>query len=198
MFNDTSMQQEDSKVTNDRLPKKGSGNLLARAKANFKKGNELQEQGLLTESILSYQKSIKLRPDYVQPLLKLAEVYKTQKNWLKATKCYRRAIGLNPDRHGFYLRLAEVLKQQNKIYGAIAAYAEAIELNPDLSAGVYKIYADLLVQKNDTTNDALLAYQKAADIRHDWHANFYVQLARLLMNKKSLMKQLYTFKKLLA
>lgn len=49
MFNDTSMQQEDSKVTNDRLPKKGSGNLLTRAKANFKKGNELQEQGLLID-----------------------------------------------------------------------------------------------------------------------------------------------------
>lgn len=41
-----------------------------------------------------------------------------------------------------------------------------------------------LVQKNDTTNDALLAYQKAADIRHDWHADFYVQLARLLMDDK--------------
>ena len=93
------------------------------------------------------------------------------------------------------IRLAEVLKQQNKIDGAIAAYAEAIEINPDLSAGVYKIYADLLVQKNDTANDALLAYRKAAEIKHDWHTDFYVKLASLLMDNKKLDKAIKYFQK---
>ena len=41
-----------------------------------------------------------------------------------------------------------------------------------------------MVPKNNTTNDALLAYQKAAEIKYDWHADFYVQLASLLMDDK--------------
>ena len=135
---------------------------LERAKANFNQGNELKEQGMVAESISSYQKAIQIKPDYTQPLLKLAAIYEEQENWTEATKCYQRIIGFKPENHGAYLKLAKALKQQNKIYGAISAYQQAIELNPDLPARVYKEYGDLLLQKQNTTASATAQRQAEA------------------------------------
>ncbi|MDJ0569649.1 MAG: tetratricopeptide repeat protein [Pleurocapsa sp. MO_192.B19] len=163
-------------------------NLLTKAKAHLNKGNELKEQGMLAESIASYQKSLTIKQDYIQPLSKLGEIYEAQKNWVEANKCYRRMIGLRPNNHVGYLKLARVLKQQHKIYGAIAAYAEAIELKSDLPARVYKDYGDLLIQVNNANPDAIAAYQKAAEIKPDWGAGFYNKLASLLEKQENLVE----------
>ncbi len=135
-----------------------SQKLLERAKVNFNRGNELKEQGMLAESIESYQKAIQIKPDYTQPLLKLAKIYEEQENWAEAVKCYQRMIGFKPENHTAYLKLAKALKQQNKIYGAIAAYQQAIELKPDLPARVYKEYGDLLLKKQKSIPSAIATY----------------------------------------
>ena len=88
-----------------------ANNIVERAKNSFENGNQLKEQGSLQESIQSYQEAIKIKPDYAQPLFKLAEIYESQENWAEAVKCYRRSIGLNPENHTSYLKLAKALKQ---------------------------------------------------------------------------------------
>lgn len=161
-------------------------NPLIKAKKDLDQGNKLKEKGLLAESIAHYQKAIATKPDYIQPLHPLGEVYETQENWSEAAKCYRRIIGLNSSSFSAYIKLARVLKQQSKIYGAIAAYTEAIELKPDLPAGIYRNYGDLLLQVNERNPDAITAYQKAIELKQDWGAGFYNKFANLLEKQGNL------------
>ena len=156
------------------------------AKEYFNEANELKEKGMLAESIASCEKAIAIKPNYPQPVLKLAEIYETQENWSEAAKCYRRAVGFNPDNANTFVKLAKALAKQNKTYGAIAAYAEAIELKQDLSAFVYRDYGDLLLQVNDANPDAIAAYQKAEEIKQDWGVSFYNKFANLLEKQEKL------------
>ena len=157
----------------------------SKAEVNFDRGNELQSQGMLTEAIASYRQSMKIKPDYIKPLLQLAEIYEARENWSEAVKCYRRLIGLRPKNHAAYIKLAKVLKQQNKIYGTIAAYQEAIELKPDLPAKIYKDYADLILQEKGLIHTAIVAYQKAAEIKPTWGVGFYKKLASLFEKQEN-------------
>lgn len=134
----------------------------------------------IEELISEYKKAITIKPDYIQPLIQLGEIYETQENWSEAAKYYNQMASLNPSNHGGYLRLGRVLAKQDKVYGAIAAYAEAIELKPDLGPGIYKAFGDLLLKVNDKNPDAIAPYQKAAEIKSDWGAGFYNNFADLL------------------
>jgi tetratricopeptide (TPR) repeat protein len=86
-----------------------------RSQVHFEKGNEFKEQGEIELAIENYQKSIQIKPDYIQPVVQLAEIYQSQENWSEATKCYQRIVGLRPDNSNSYLKMAKTLQQQGKI-----------------------------------------------------------------------------------
>ena len=168
---------------------------IEKAKASFETGNKLQEEGNLEESIVSYQQAIKIKPDYAQPLFKLAEIYESQENWREAVKCYRRTIGLKSNNYTAHLKLAKVLIKQNKIYGAIASYYEAIELKPDLPARIYKDLGDLLLQDRQDVDHAIAIYQQAAERKSDWGVNFYIKYADILLEKNLLDQAIFYYQK---
>ncbi len=168
---------------------------VTNTKASLELSNRLKEQGNSHKSIQSYQEAIKINPDIIQPLLKLAKIYETEQNWLELAKCYRRMIGLNPENHSFYLNLAKALQKQNKFYGAIAAYQEAIALKPDISATVYKNLGDLLVKEKDEVVNALKAYKKAAELNSDWKAGFYIKYGDILAKTEQLDEAISSYQK---
>jgi tetratricopeptide (TPR) repeat protein len=136
-----------------------TSNLLARAKANFERGNQLEKQGNINESIKSYRQAIQIKPNFVQSLLKLAEVYNSQENWSETTRCYQNLIGINPENHAFHLKLAKVLLKQEKVDQAIAAYTRAIELKPELSQQIYRQLATLLLQEKLVDHQQIIQHQ---------------------------------------
>ena len=170
-------------------------NLLKQARSSFQKGKDLQAQGNLGESIRSYQEAVEIKPDYVQPLLRLGRIHVSQENWSEAAKCYRRVIALESGNYSAYVELAKVLLKQNKIYGAIAAFQEAIELNPELPGKVYRQLGDLFLQERDDLGHAIAAYGKASEVTSDWAPGFYLKYANTLMEKKLVDEAIVNYKR---
>ncbi|MBR8827303.1 MAG: tetratricopeptide repeat protein [Gomphosphaeria aponina SAG 52.96 = DSM 107014] len=159
--------------------------IITKVKESLAEGNELKEQGKLEESIESYQKAIKLKPDYYPALSKLASIYETQENWEEAEKCYVRQIGSNPEDAKAYLNLARVLKKQNKNWGAKAAYQKAVELKEDWGGKIYKEAGDALLVEEDLETEAIALYQKAA-ANQALSVKGYYKLGKLLEKKERL------------
>jgi protein O-GlcNAc transferase len=136
-----------------------TSSLLEKAQAKFEQRNRFKKLGNIHESIKSYRQAIQIKPNFVQSLLRLAEVYESQANWRETTKCYQSLIGINPENHAFYLKLAKVLLKQEKIYGAIAAYTEAIELKPELSEQIYRQLGTLLLQEKSANYQQRIQHQ---------------------------------------
>ena len=184
-----------------------SSKTLERAKANFNQANELKEKGMLAESIACYQKAIQIKPDYTQPLFKLAEIYEDQEDWTEAVKYYQRMIDLDPENHFPYLRLARVFKQQNKVYEAISAYQKAITLKPDQPAWVYMGMGEALNHNGqietaitayhkaiENLNTAIDSYKKAIEIKPDLPFTVYKTLGKLLKLQEKTQKKITTEK----
>ncbi len=117
--------------------------IAQKAKLEFEQGVKLQQQGNLELSIQSYKRAIAIKADYVEPLIALAEYYKSQKKWTQVIKYYQRLTRIKPKKSSFYIKLARVLKKKNKIYSAIASYQKAFEINPNLSTKVHQEFEAL-------------------------------------------------------
>ena len=124
-----------------------NNNVLQRARANFNQGNKYKDLGNIDKSIQSFQRAIKIKPDFIRPLQELAKIYESQQDLSAATQCYRRIIGLHSEDHQTHLKLARILQKQNNVYGAIAAYQEALNLRPELNFRVYTQLCNLVLRE---------------------------------------------------
>lgn len=171
--------------------------IAERAKSEFDHGTKLQQQGDLEGAIQSYEKAVALKADYSEPLIALAEFYKSQEKWDKVVKCYQRLISFKPKNPSYHIKLARGLKQQNKIHGAISAFQTAIELKPQLSSKVYKELGDLLLQKKDDAGNAVKVYKQGLENNLNWQpgAGYYLKLADALERKNCFEEAICYFKK---
>jgi len=162
--------------------------------------NALNQLGLSTdEGTEQLKEDIQIKPDHIQPVLQLAEIYESQENWTEATKCDQRIVGLEPDNSNSYLKMAKTLQEQGKIYGAIAAYQEAIELNPNLPAKVYKELGDLLIKQPNNVEEAIAIYRKALANNPDWQpgVGYFLKLADALNQDKRLEESIVYYRKVI-
>ena len=152
--------------------------IAQKAKLEFEYGAKLQQQGDLELSIQSYKKAISIKADYIEPLIALAEYYKSQKKWAQAVKYYQRLTVIKPKNSSFQIKLARMLKKKKKIYGAIAAYQEAIELNPNLPIKVYQELEDLLFHKQESSSEAIASHSDQFTINEWFYERFGNALSR--------------------
>jgi tetratricopeptide (TPR) repeat protein len=151
----------------------------------FAKGVSLEEDPLSAdEAIASYQKVLKLDPDYAPAHINLGTLYYNQSDYEKAESYYRRAIEADPRYALAYFDLGNVLDETQRVEEAIAAYKSALRLAPTYADAHYNLA--LAYERSRQPRLALKhwrAYLKL-DAQGPWAVHARAQYKRLLESEK--------------
>jgi tetratricopeptide (TPR) repeat protein len=106
----------------------------------FAHGVSLEEDPLsAAEAIASYQKVLKLDPDYAPAHINLGTLYYNQSDYEQAEAYYRKAIEADPRYALAYFDLGNVLDETQRVDEAIAAYKAALQLAPTYADAHYNL-----------------------------------------------------------
>jgi tetratricopeptide (TPR) repeat protein len=106
----------------------------------FAHGVSLEEDPLsAAEAIASYQKVLKLDPDYAPAHINLGTLYYNQSEYEQAEAYYRKAIEADPRYALAYFDLGNVLDETQRVDEAIAAYKAALQLAPTYADAHYNL-----------------------------------------------------------
>lgn len=129
-----------------------------------------QALGRLDAAILSLEEAVRLRPDYVEALCNLGNVFLDRNQPGDAEAAYLKALKLNPDFPGAHFNLGNALRNQNRFDEAVEAFERAIALKPDY-AKAHSNLGDVLkninqVEKAETCFRKALALKPDSDVYH--------------------------------
>ena len=106
----------------------------------FARGVSLEEDpSSAAEAIASYQKVLKLDPDYAPAHINLGTLYYNQSDYEQAEAHYRKAIEADPRYALAYFDLGNVLDETQRVDEAIAAYLAALQLAPTYADAHYNL-----------------------------------------------------------
>jgi len=149
----------------------------------FAKGVSLEEDPLsAAEAIASYQKVLKLDPDYAPAHINLGTLYYNQSDYEQAESYYRKAIEADPRYALAYFDLGNVLDETQRVEEAIAAYQAALRLAPTYADAHYNLA--LAFERSREPRLALRhwrAYLKL-DVRGPWAEHARAQYKKLLQS----------------
>ena len=149
----------------------------------FAQGVSLEEDPLsASEAIASYQKVLKLDPDYAPAHINLGTLYYNQSDYEQAEAHYRKAIEADPRYALAYFDLGNVLDETQRVDEAIAAYQAALQLAPTYADAHYNLA--LAYERSRQPRLALRhwrAYLKL-DSRGPWAEHARAQYRKLLQS----------------
>ena len=99
-------------------------------------GAVLQRLGRREGAIASYEKSLELKPDYVEALINSGTLYREQLNHHAAIDRFNRALALKPDHLNAMSNLAIMLTEFKRPQEAVAMFERLLQLKPDFEYGV--------------------------------------------------------------
>jgi tetratricopeptide (TPR) repeat protein len=102
----------------------------------------LNKQGIAFHQLLqldnakkSYEKAVKLKPDYVEAINNLGTIYYTKKSFRRAISYYKKALKIAPESPksaSIYMNLGTAYFARKKYKDATEAYQTAMRLDPDV------------------------------------------------------------------
>jgi tetratricopeptide (TPR) repeat protein len=151
----------------------------------FARGVALEEDpGTAEEAIVSYNKVLKLDPNYAPAHINLGTLYYNQSDYGLAEKHYRKAIESDPRYALAYFDLGNVLDETQRLDEAIAAYRVALQLAPTYADAHYNLA--LAYERSRQPRLALKhwrAYLKL-DAQGPWAVHARAQYKKLLDSDK--------------
>lgn len=115
----------------------------------------------------SYERSVKLNPQYPEAINNLGTIHYAQKSYRNAIKHYRRALKVNPSSASIYSNLGTAYFARKKYPDALQAYQVALQLDPE-------------VFEHRNSNGVLLQERSVQE-----RAKFYYYLARTYAKAKN-------------
>ena len=102
-------------------------------------GAVLQRLGRREAAIVSYDKALELKPDYVEALINSGTLHREQLNHHAAIDRFNRALALKPDHLNAMSNLAIMLTEFKRPQEAVAMFERLLQLKPDFEYGVGSI-----------------------------------------------------------
>lgn len=129
-------------------------------------GAALQAQGLFSDAIRFYEKSLELKPDYAEAYFSLGSTFHAQAQLEKALSCYEKAVEFNPNYAEVYHNMGILFQEQDKLDEAITCYQRAIELKPDFPVALNAMGTAL--KYKGKLDEAISCFEKALQLRQDY------------------------------
>ena len=139
-------------------------------------GAILVGQKKLDESIIYFEKSIEISPNYADAYNNLAGVLADQKKYNKAIEYFQKAIKINPNLAEAYYNLGNALSAIEQYNESINNYNQAIKIKPNY-VKAYNNLGNVFRTLNDFQN-AISCYEKTIEIDNN-HSDAYHKLAIL-------------------
>lgn len=120
----------------------------------FVLGNSLESSGNDVEAIETYRKLISIDTLHISARVRLAQIYKSQKDYLPAIELFSDLVKIDTNNSYFYSQLAYCCNKFGFDEPVIGYYEKAVELNPnDLKSG-RSLISELINSKHyvDATN----------------------------------------------
>ena len=92
------------------------------------------QQGKYDIAIESYQKAIRINPNFAVAHNSLGVAYEKQGKYDLAVKSYKKAISINPNNAETHYSLGTAYATQGKYDLAVKSYKKAIAINPNLDS----------------------------------------------------------------
>lgn len=153
---------------------------MNQAKLKVESANKLQKQGRIEEARTLYLEVLKLTPNYVPALAKLAAIYEKFEQWQYVSELCKQIVSIQPKNVGAYLKLAQALREEGNINGAISTYQQAISLHSDPFQAYLKL-GDLLGEANQL-EEQIAAYSKAIKLKPELE-QAHRKLAQVIIKK---------------
>ncbi len=134
-------------------------------------GNILKDIKRLDEALSSYDRAIKIIPNYVEAYTNRGIVLRELKRLDQAVASYDRAIEINPDYAEAYSNRGIALRELKRLDEAVASYDRAIKIKPD--------YAEAYSNRGNALKDlkrldeAIASYDRAIQINPNYAEAYY-------------------------
>ena len=96
-------------------------------------GEVFRAQGHPAEARRSYQRALKLKPDYAEARCNLGVALQQEGKTAQAIECYRQALRLNPQLAAAHYNLGNALQVQGEFQSALESYNRCLDLRPDFA-----------------------------------------------------------------
>ena len=96
-------------------------------------GNKLKEEGKLDQAIEQYRRVLKLNPNSVLAMKKLAKIYEEREEFVQALEFYQKIAELRPDDISVEIGLARVATEQAEFAKALEKVNQILQIKPNYS-----------------------------------------------------------------
>lgn len=103
-------------------------------------------RGDITHSVQAFDKTTRLKSDYIQAYLSLIEIYEQYGEWGKAKECYTRVIEIDPELYGACHNLGLIYFELEEWEEALDLFCQEIAVDPYSHETYYMmglVYSDL-------------------------------------------------------
>jgi len=152
--------------------------LTEEAVAANRQAIDLAMQGQLDEAVVSFERALRLNPDYPDAHNNLGNVFYFQKRYAEAVACYEQAIRMRPDFAEAYNNLGNSLSCLKRHQEAADNCRKALALQPDF-AGAHNNLG-VALKGLDQPEEAIISYRRALRLKPDFaeaHHNLGLALA---------------------
>jgi predicted RNA methylase len=125
-------------------------------------GLAAKQKGDHETAIKLINKSLLIKPDYVEAHVNLGATLQEQNKLTAAADSYRKAISLRPGYAEVHSNLGVVLREEGKLNEAADSFLQAIKLKPEFSEAFNNL--DAVLKEMSEPADALTYYRKVLEI----------------------------------
>ncbi len=131
-----------------------AGRLAARAAellgedavSSYVAGRSAEEQGALDVAVRHFRQATRLKPDYIEPHMRLAKALMSQGSYEEAIEHFRQALRIKPDAAEPHNNLGMALMSLERFDEAIKHYGQALRIRPEYTAAHSNLGIALMLQ----------------------------------------------------
>jgi tetratricopeptide (TPR) repeat protein len=158
-------------------------NLNSGASDRIRRGQLLEAEGRLNESITEHERALEINPQLVQAHINLIQLYGRTGQPDRAELHYRAAVSLNPNIAEIHYNFGVMLLEQQRMQDASLAFRRSIEINPYFAEAHLNL--GYILEKQQLYDEAMEHYQTAVSIKPNLRQAHF-QFARMLIFKDRL------------
>jgi tetratricopeptide (TPR) repeat protein len=165
------------------------------ATERIRRGQLLEAEGRLTESINEHERALEINPQLVQAHINLIQLFGRTGQSDRAERHYRAAVALNPNIAETHYNFGVLLLGQQRKEDATQVFIRSIEINPYFAEAHLNL--GMLLEEKKRYDDALEHYRSAVSNKPNFRQAHF-QLARMLIFKDQLQEAIKHLQQTLA
>lgn len=140
-------------------------------------GLALSRTGKIDEAIAAFRAAIAAKPDFLEPMLYLANLLRSRGRIDAAIDCYRQALNIRPNLASIHNDLGNAWMARKDFQEAVRSFRRSLELQPDAAEVLSNL--GIALKENDQVDEAAEVLKKAVAIKPDF-ASAHINLANVL------------------